>query len=122
MKMSTVNKRIIYQTLFLFLSLTAFAQTSENSWIVSTQKYLKITVVEDGIYKVTGEEIAKSGWGLNSVNPEKLQLFYHGQEVAIKVSTKNENSFVSTDSFLFYSQKNDGSRDSLLYRKSESVS
>jgi hypothetical protein len=119
MRINTVNKRVIYQILFLFWGVTALAQTRENSWIVPTQKYLKITVIEDGIYKITGEGIAKSGWDLSSVNPEKLQLFYRGQEVAIKINTENESSFKSTDSFLFYGQKNDGSRDSLLYRNAD---
>ncbi len=95
------------------------AQFPENNWIKPNQAYLKLSVVEDGIYKVTAPELREAGWELETINAANLQLFYRGRELGIYVSTNENNTFKNDDFVLFYGQKNDGSRDSLMYRAAE---
>ncbi len=62
-------------------------------------------VTETGFYRVMLSDIQKAGLTVDL--PQKLQLYHHGQEVAVTV----------TGSYLeFYGLKNDGGQDSLLYR------
>lgn len=107
--------RFVLTMNFLFVGLLSFSQDYENQWIVPTQSYLKIVVEKDGIYRVSGKEVA----GLGNFDFKNLQLFYRGKQVAISISDDNDGKFDENDFFEFYGQKNSGSRDSLLYRNSE---
>jgi len=82
-----------------------------NEWIDTTQTYLRIPVVETGIYKITFSELEKSGFPVSKVSQESLQLFRRGKEVAVEI---NQSS--GLDGFLvFYGERNDGALDSSLY-------
>lgn len=118
-RLINTGKRLAFLALLCLNSLIVKAQLPENNWIIPSQKYLKLTVSEDGIYQVSGQELKTAGWELGDINPENLQLFYRGTELGIHVNVKNELNFGSEDRILFYGKKNDGSRDSLLYRNSE---
>ena len=76
-----------------------------NEWINFSQTYLKINIAESGFYKIVLNDLQKAGIAIT--NPTKIQLFYRGQEIAIK----QNQDFIE-----FYGLKNDGSQDSLLYR------
>ena len=76
-----------------------------NEWINYSQTYLKINIAESGFYKIALNDLQKAG--LSVSNPNKIQIFYRGQEISIK----QNQDFIE-----FYGLKNDGSQDSLLYR------
>ncbi|GGM76968.1 hypothetical protein GCM10010967_05680 [Dyadobacter beijingensis] len=76
-----------------------------NEWIAYDQPYVKLKVSQKGIYKVPFSALP-AGFPVNQ--PEKLQLWHRGTQVAILSAVNNE--------ILFYGVPNDGSIDSLLYR------
>ncbi|NJN33471.1 MAG: hypothetical protein HC817_03650 [Saprospiraceae bacterium] len=88
-----------------------------NEWIRYNQTYLKIPIAQDGIYRLTGAQLASAGIPLSIATGEKLRVFRMGREVSLFVSTKN--TFSDTDFLEFYGQKNRGELDSLLYQKGE---
>jgi len=72
---------------FLFLGLHLQAQMEidgetvyGNEWINYDQEYFKLTVSEDGIYRVTGQELENAGLVLEEAEGRYLQLYYHGQK------------------------------------------
>ncbi|MCF0061417.1 C25 family cysteine peptidase [Dyadobacter chenwenxiniae] len=99
---------------FLFsISLTLFcisegsAQSAApyaNSWINYEQPYVKIAVNAKGMHKVPFS-VLPATFPVNQ--PEKLQLWHLGKQVAIIVENKE---------ILFYGVPNTGESDSLLYR------
>ncbi len=94
-----------------------------NSWINYSQKYYKIKVAKDGIYRVDSTTLAKAGIPLSSVDPRNFQLFFHGQEQYIYVRGQSDGVFNGSkgDYIEFYGQHNtgalinDAASDSLLY-------
>ena len=85
-----------------------------NEWIDTTQTYLRIPVIETGFYQIKFSELQKTGFPVNNISRESLQLFRRGEEVAIEINTQNDNS--GSEGFLsFYGEKNDGALDSSLY-------
>src|SRR4051812_47017948 len=97
----------------------AAAQTFGNEWIVYSQKYLKIKVVQDGLYRLDSTTLSNAlstvGASLNTVDARNFQLFHNGQEEYIWVEGEGDGVLNAADYLEFYGQRNDGNMDSALY-------
>ena len=103
--------------IFLAFSLCANAQSPfGNEWIRPTQKYLKLSVNQAGVYRVNYQTIKAADASFAQTNPTTWQLFFRGQEMAIRVVGEKDGVFNEPDYVEFYGEGNDGSQDSLLYR------
>lgn len=69
-------------------------------WALAGGMAVKLFVQEEGWYSVTQPEL--TAYGLEKVDPRKLQLFVDGQEVAILVTGQNDGHFDSGDAIEFY--------------------
>lgn len=93
---------------------TASAQTYGNEWINYSQKYYKIKVANDGIYRIDSITLAKAGISVATINPQHFQVFYRGQEQYIYIQ-ESGGKFTRNGYIEFYGQHNDGRLDSLVY-------
>lgn len=85
-------------------------------WIDATNPHLKLTVVEDGFYRVDYAALQAQGWPVNSIASEDYQMFHAGAAVPY-YSTAAAGSPLSTGDYLvFYGEKNRGELDQHLYR------
>ncbi|MCP3931558.1 MAG: hypothetical protein GY705_20935 [Bacteroidetes bacterium] len=89
-----------------------------NEWINYEQRYFKIKITEDGMYRLKYQALQNAGVFAQSTLPEGsyFQVFHNGNEVPIYVSTKN--AFQETDFIEFYGIKNRGEIDRFLYEDS----
>ncbi len=85
-----------------------------NEWIDFDQSYFKMMVAEDGIYRVSYDELKDAGVPVENLTGAELQVFYFGEEQAISVST--DGPLTSDDYIEFVGVKNRGSLDQHLYR------
>jgi hypothetical protein len=67
----------------------------------------RVQVQEEGFYKINYDELNSAGLPVDTLNPQTLQLFYQGDEVAIQVQGEGDGSFDTNDYILFYGQKID---------------
>ena len=106
--------------LFIWFVVNALVTTAQNrfgnEWIKSGQNYLKLSINQAGIYRVDYEAIKTADASLLQTNPAAWQLFFRGQEVAIRVVGQQDGIFDAQDYVEFYGEGNDGRQDSLLYR------
>ncbi len=87
-----------------------------NSWINYKLPYFKITVKQEGIYRIPIEQLIGAGVPTTAVLAENIALYYRGEEVAIRVAN-TQNGFLVTGSYIeFFTQGNTGVQDSLVYR------
>lgn len=86
-----------------------------NEWIDYDQSYFKMMLAEDGLYRVSYEELQAAGVPVQSLSGAALQVYYFGQEQAISVSTSG--AFGSGDYIEFVGVKNRGELDKHLYRE-----
>jgi len=54
-----------------------------NEWIDYSKTYFKIKLAEDGLYKVTGAELAAAGMDIAQKSASYLQLWHNGREEAL---------------------------------------
>ncbi len=108
--------------LFLVFFLTAGIQQSigqepyTNDWIKYELPYFKISVRQEGVYRISVGQLHEAGFPVASALAEQLSLFYRGQEVAIRVSHTQNGQLTQSSYLEFYSQGNTGVQDSLVYR------
>src|SRR5246500_286480 len=112
-----LHKHLIYTALFVLWVLSGFSQTTSfnNEWIVSGQKYYKIKVAADGLYKLDSAALANAGVPIGSINIKNIQLFQKGKELYPYIADGGNDTLNSGDYILFYAEKNKGQDDSLLY-------
>ena len=100
----------------LFASSQSMAQLRYgNEWINFQQKYYKIQLCKDGIYKISYKDLKKAEIPADSLHPGRFQLFFRGVEQYIFIEGGADGKFNSTDRILFYGQKNDGVLDEPMY-------
>jgi len=109
----------LYFFLLLLCFLIGHNATAEygNEWIVEGQTYVKFETAQDGIYRVSYDDVyAILGDELSSFTPTKMQLFHRGNEHALYYYDTNVSSvFDEGDYIEFYGKKNDGTLDAFLY-------
>ena len=109
----------ILRALLLALLLGAGAQARAqsgpygNEWIVPGQTYYKIKVARDGLYRLDYNYLTQAG--ISGVNPQQLQLWRRGRQVAIHVAG-NQNTLDPSTVVEFYGQRNDAELDRDMYR------
>ncbi|MEL7340802.1 MAG: hypothetical protein AAGM67_09975, partial [Bacteroidota bacterium] len=102
----------------LCLSFLTLAQTPQgtfgNEWYASDpgRTFIPLKVWEDGLFRVSAQELLNAGYDLSTVNPDHLQLFYRGAEQRIYV----QRSGNTLDYLEFEGLRNDGEVDALMYR------
>ena len=91
------------------------AQIYGNEWIDFNQTYYKLTVAENGIYRLTFNNLVDAGFPVNAVDPRRIQIFHRGVEQAIRIEGQEDANFDAGDFIEFYGQANDGTLDTELY-------
>jgi hypothetical protein len=90
-----------------------------NEWIDYTQSYFKIKIAEDGMHRLSYNDLNNAGIFSGTIIPQgqNLQLFKNGQSISFFVS---EVGILATNDFLtFYGEKNRGQIDKYLYLQPE---
>lgn len=112
--------------LWIFIPVDASAQHGgldyEASWYAEDAPYIKINVVQDGIYRVSGSDIATAlpaGTTLSDIDPVTLQLFERGTEVPIDLDTTG--SLQSGDEMIFVGLRNRGDDETWAYNDDASL-
>ena len=103
----------------LFLFFLCYGTNAQNifgnEWIKDNQKYLKIKISEDGIYRISYSQLAAAGFLSDNPNPKNFQLFYNGTEIPIYVEGESNLLFENGEFIEFLGKKNDGKLDEILY-------
>lgn len=111
--MKIVSKLIFFAIFMIALCDLSIAQSKfGNEWINPSKTYLKLKISQNGVYKVSYEELVSAGFISNRINGADLQLINFGNDQALYIS---DNDFGPGDHFEFYGEKNTIGLDSLLY-------
>jgi hypothetical protein len=116
----TTSCFILLVAFLLLTSNFSFSQNVGNEWIVAGQQYLKISTIQSGLYYITGQDLIDAGISSTNWNPNTIQLWHRGEQVAIALKGMSDGVFDLQDSVIFFGSKNDGTLDSLLYNPASS--
>ncbi|OAQ42236.1 hypothetical protein A5893_03740 [Pedobacter psychrophilus] len=108
-------KRLVIVSFFLAICLNSFAQQYGNEWIDFSQKYAKITINNEGLFKITYDDVIAKNLFLGNLDPNKFQIFNKGIEIPLMITGSQDGKFDQRDEIFFYGNKNDASLDKILY-------
>lgn len=69
----------------------------------------KITLEEEGLYRLTYDDLAAVGINMDTLDPRHLRLTHRGSNVAVLVTGEEDGRFDQGDAVLFYGQAFQGS-------------
>lgn len=81
------------------------AKTSESG---NATTNIKIGVTEDGIYKITYDDLTSAGLQLNGTDPSTISISNRGTDTPIYVYGEVDGTFDTTDYILFYGSASTG--------------
>ena len=111
---ATCTMRAVYLVIFTLLFSAAQAQLG-NEWIDYSRQYWRFPVSENGMYRITYQELLSSGFPVEQVNPAAVKLFGRGEEQYITIQDGGDSSFDEGDYIEFWAKKNDGWLDKQIY-------
>ncbi len=88
---------------------TSATQTSKlQQWqtILQNDIVFKMVVDQDGLYKVTYEDLLKAGVPLPQIDPQNLHLYNKGKEIPIYFKGEQDHEFNEEDYFEFWGERN----------------
>lgn len=96
------------QILFILLIFTNISLAQNFNWITPNTTYLKLYVVEDGIYRLNRTDFISAGINTSSIDPRTVKVYYKGSEIPIYFFGQDNGVFDDTDYLDFYGQRNYG--------------
>ncbi|MCL5031026.1 MAG: C25 family cysteine peptidase, partial [Bacteroidetes bacterium] len=100
LKFSSVPQRKISDTL--------------DKWINYSKEYVKLAIIQDGIYRIGYDDLVKYGLNPDEIDPSRIKIFLKGKQIPIFVQGENDIKFNIGDFVEFWAEKNYNKDD---YRK-----
>jgi Peptidase family C25 len=114
-----MNNTFIKLLMCMLIGNQLFAQNTPkdtllgNEWIDFSAQYLKIPVAEDGVYRLSFQQLVKLGIPIQSIQNNSIRLFAYGKEIPAFVS--GTATPTATDFVEFYAQRNRSQLDIPLF-------
>lgn len=119
-----MRPRILFALVFFCFFGTLTAQMTidgnifyGNEWIDFNKTYYKIPVAEDGLYRLTADDLTERGIALSEFAGREIAIFHNGQSIPIHVS--NDKTWNTDDFLLFHGEKNRSFLDQFMYEGGE---
>jgi hypothetical protein len=82
-------------------------QEFDTSWLDRSRAQVKIGVVRDGVYRVTGAQLSAAGVPISQISPSSLRMLENGKEIPLVVSA-GSSSLGATDAIVFAGRRQGG--------------
>lgn len=84
-----------------------------NEWIDYSNKHIEIKVVQEGMYKISYQDLVDNGFPAASINGNDIQMFTSGRQVTLYNTT--EGAWSASDYLLFHGEGQRGEIDAYLF-------
>jgi len=94
-------KKFLYSLIaLLFFSNFSFSQS--YNWITPNKAYLKLSVIDDGIYRITSTDFTNAGISTSTIDPRTVKVYNKGVQIPIFFQGESDLKFDASDYFDFY--------------------
>lgn len=121
-------RKSIYIYLIFILILTAgnTAFSQNYTWITPNKAYLKMSVADDGIYRISRSDFNTAGINTSGIDPRTVKVFNKGVQIPVYFEGESDGVFDASDYFDFYGTRNYGGltktydeNNNLIYQTNE---
>lgn len=96
------------QVIYILLLFTNISIAQNYNWITPNKSYLKLYVIEDGMYRLTKSDFVNAGINTSTIDPRTVKVYYKGNQIPIYFFGEQNGVFDDTDYLDFYGQRNYG--------------
>ncbi|HMS33581.1 MAG TPA: C25 family cysteine peptidase [Ignavibacteria bacterium] len=99
------------RTLLIFLGLfllTNISRSQNYNWITPNKVYLKMSVADDGIYRINRTDFTNAGINTAAIDPRTVKVYNKGSQMPIFFQGESDGTFDVNDYFDFYGIRNYG--------------
>ncbi|MBX3008312.1 MAG: hypothetical protein KF816_09830 [Melioribacteraceae bacterium] len=100
---------INYDSADEFRSIPNYDIHDDGDWIDKSNEYIKYAISQDGLYRITKEDLDNLGVSTLGINPKSFKIYFKGKQREVYVSGENDNTFDPGDYIEFWGEKNYGS-------------
>jgi hypothetical protein len=104
----------------------SISQAQSYNWIVPNKAYLKLSVIDDALYRISKTDFTNAGINTSAVDPRTVRVFNKGLQIPIYFEGETDGVFDNADYFDFFGTRSYGgntkyfSQDNvLMYSKDE---
>jgi len=88
---------------------------SQNfNWITPNKTYLKLYLVQDGVYRINKTDFTNAGISTTTIDPRTVKVLYKGSQIPIYFEGEADGVFNDNDFFDFYGVRNSGGNTNYL--------
>ena len=99
----------------------SYSQQYNNYWINYNQEYYRIAIHEDGLYKISYQELQAAGVPVGSIDPRNIQVFHNGEEQHIYIKGESGTGIFDPGGHIeFYGKRNRGELDLIFFDNPQS--
>jgi hypothetical protein len=114
-----MKKVILFMAFFCGINIS---YSQNYNWITPNKTYLKLYVVQEGIYRVNKADFSNAGISVTTIDPRSVKVLYKGNQVPIYFEGESDGVFNDNDFFDFYGIRNKGGITNYLNGYSNAVS
>jgi len=94
--------------IFAILVIANLSFSQNYNWITPNQTYLKLYLVDDGIFRLNKSDFTSAGVNTDVIDPRTFKLYYKGAQIPAFVNGESDGVFNDTDYIDFYGKRNYG--------------
>lgn len=91
----------------IFIGIVQLSFSQNFNWITPNKPYLKLSIIEDGLYRINKSDFIQAGIQVN-FDPRTVKVFYKGNQIPIYFEGESDGIFNDSDFFDFYGTRNYG--------------
>ena len=123
-----IDRSFTRASIWLVLVIQAFLSSSpvlsqstvyDDTWYTSQTNFIKIAVTQDGVYQVSGADLAQAGLSISQVNPNDIRLLKNGGEIPIWIEGANPSVLEASDTIVFIGEQNRGDEELWAFEEFE---
>ncbi len=113
----TVRSTLLLMLAWCLLLPAIYAQDTdfEPSWYNPATTYVKVAVVEDGVYRITGADLTALGFSTAAIAPGNVRLRKNGQEIPLWYEG-DAGTLTPESHFFFVGRRNRGDGEAWAYQ------
>lgn len=108
MKLNNMKIKVLTGVAMLMLFCSSLYSQSNPNWITPNKTYLKMYVIQDGMYRIDRNDFVNAGVNTATVDPRTVKLYYKGSEIPVYFTGQQDGTFDSGDYLDFYGERNYG--------------
>lgn len=102
-----IISKIIF-TIIIFIVTCNLSISQNFNWITPGNTYLKMSVADNGIYRITKSDFDNAGINVSGINPRTIKVLNKGNQIPIFFNGESDGVFDPNDFFDFYGTRNFG--------------